>query len=70
MSPTRIIPQPTEQRIAGSAAPFTLIVSSRILATDAAASVAGYLAGILRPSTGYPLPVVSPVDGGGAAGCP
>ncbi|GHD47856.1 beta-N-acetylhexosaminidase [Mycetocola manganoxydans] len=63
MSPTRIIPQPTEQRIAGSAAPFTLIVSSRILATDAAASVAGYLAGILRPSTGYPLPIVSPVDG-------
>ena len=50
-------------QVDGSAAPFVLSVSSRILATDAAASVADYLAGILRPSTGYPLPVVSPLDG-------
>lgn len=63
MSPARIIPQPTELHVAASAVPFTLVLSSRIVATDAAASVAAYLAGILRPSTGYPLPVVSPLDG-------
>ena len=63
MSPARIIPQPTELVTASSDAPFTLLESSRILATDAAASVAAYLAGILRPSTGYRLPVVSAVDG-------
>jgi hexosaminidase len=58
-----IIPVPAGLQVHASAAPFVLSVSSRILATDAAASVAGYLAGILRPSTGYPLPMVSPVDG-------
>ncbi|MET0842997.1 MAG: beta-N-acetylhexosaminidase [Mycetocola sp.] len=63
MSPARIIPQPTELHVTASDTPFTLVESSRILATDAAASVGAYLAGILRPSTGYPLPVVSPVDG-------
>ena len=62
-STTSIIPQPTSVQVDGSAAPFVLSVASRILATDAAASVAHYLAGILRPSTGYPLPVVSPLDG-------
>ncbi|WP_411719951.1 beta-N-acetylhexosaminidase [Mycetocola sp.] len=60
---TPILPLPTELQVDASAAPFVLLVSSRILATDAAASVAGYLARILRPSTGYPLPVVSPVNG-------
>lgn len=63
MSPARIIPQPAELQIAASETPFTLLESSRILATDASASVAAYLAGILRPSTGYRIPVVSPVDG-------
>jgi hexosaminidase len=58
-----IIPVPADMQVHASAAPFVLSVSSRILATDAAASVAGHLARILRPSTGYPLPVVSPVDG-------
>jgi hexosaminidase len=60
---TPIIPQPTELQVHASAAPFVLSASSRILATDAAASVAGHLVTLLRPSTGYPLPVVSPVDG-------
>lgn len=63
MSPARIIPLPSELHVAASDTPFTLLESSRILATDAAASVAAYLAGILRPSTGYPVPVVSSVDG-------
>jgi hexosaminidase len=60
---TPIIPIPAELQVNASAAPFVLAVSSRIFATDAAASVADYLARILRLSTGYPLPVVSPVDG-------
>ncbi|MET0885486.1 MAG: family 20 glycosylhydrolase [Mycetocola sp.] len=58
-----IIPTPTELQVNASAAPFVLSASSRILATDAAASVAGHLAQIQRPSTGYPLPVLSPLDG-------
>lgn len=58
-----IIPLPADLRVHASAPPFVLRVSSRIVATDAAASVAGYLATVLRASTGYPLPVVSPVEG-------
>ena len=58
MSLARIIPQPTELDVAASDVPFTLRESSRIFATDAAAAVAEYLAGILRPSTGYPLPLI------------
>lgn len=60
---TPIVPLPADVQVHASAPPFVLLVSSRILATDAAASVADYLARILRPSTGYPLPVVSSVDG-------
>jgi hexosaminidase len=61
---TPIIPAPSTVEVHASAPPFVLAVSSRILATDAATPVAEYLAGVLRPSTGYPLPVMSPVDGG------
>jgi hexosaminidase len=58
-----IIPLPAEMQVHASAAPFVLVESSRILATESASSVADQLARILRPSTGYPLPVVSPADG-------
>ncbi|MET0885461.1 MAG: family 20 glycosylhydrolase, partial [Mycetocola sp.] len=60
---TPIIPLPSDVQVHASAPPFILRESSRILATGAAASVADYLARILRPSTGYPLPVVGSVDG-------
>ncbi|MBG6239117.1 hexosaminidase [Mycetocola sp. CAN_C7] len=62
MSPVRIIPQPTDLHAIASETPFTLVESSRILATGAAASVGDLLAGILRPSTGYRLPVQDPTD--------
>ncbi|MET1052346.1 MAG: beta-N-acetylhexosaminidase [Mycetocola sp.] len=66
MSPAHIIPQPTELHTDASDTPFTLVESSRIRATKAAASVASYLADVLRPSTGYPLPIVEPFDAGPA----
>jgi hexosaminidase len=59
----RIVPAPTSLRtIPGQT--FTLTRSTRILASPGAGTAPGYLAAILRRSTGFPLPVA---PGGPAA---
>lgn len=65
-----IIPLPATQQVPPGAAPFILTAASRIIATDAAASVARYLASIFRASTAFPFPVLSPIDAGPAADRP
>ncbi|WSR66483.1 beta-N-acetylhexosaminidase [Streptomyces sp. NBC_01198] len=68
----QIVPAPAQVRPAGR--PFTLTPSARIRVEGHAADarqVGGYLAGLLRPSTGYALPVVEdsgPARGGHSAG--
>jgi hexosaminidase len=57
-----IIPLPTEQHVPPGAAPFVLTSASRILTTDAAASVARYLAMVLRRSTGFALSIETALD--------
>ncbi|GAA2792169.1 beta-N-acetylhexosaminidase [Saccharopolyspora taberi] len=51
-----VVPAPTEVR-ADQGTTFELAEGSSINAAGAAGPVGDYLAGILRPSTGYPLPV-------------
>jgi hexosaminidase len=59
-----IIPLPTEQLLPVGAEPFVLTQASRIFATDAVASVSTYLANILRTPTGFPLPIITPLEAG------
>lgn len=68
--PGSIVPQPVTQATPLGAAPFILTAASRILATTHAASVASYLAGLLRPSTGFILPIVEPFEAGPHGGEP
>ncbi|MFG2332186.1 beta-N-acetylhexosaminidase [Streptomyces sp. NPDC048604] len=61
-----IVPAPASVRPAGS--PYTLTAATRIrVDQDAGGAVAAgeYLAGVLRPSTGYPLPVTDDTGRGG-----
>ncbi|HKS47840.1 MAG TPA: beta-N-acetylhexosaminidase [Amycolatopsis sp.] len=53
-----VIPAPVEAR-ADPAADFRITAATVIRADGGAREVAEYLAGLLRPSTGYPLPVVT-----------
>jgi hexosaminidase len=54
-----LLPKPVTVTETGGT-PYTLNRNTPIVATGAAATApANYLAGILRPSTGYPLPVVT-----------
>ncbi|MGA5699022.1 beta-N-acetylhexosaminidase [Peterkaempfera bronchialis] len=54
----RLVPKPVAARATGGT-PFTLGAASRIVAPGAARPVGDYLAGLLRRSTGYRLPVTS-----------
>ncbi|MCP2030121.1 hexosaminidase [Okibacterium sp. HSC-33S16] len=60
--PGSVIPLPTEQHVPPGAPPFVLTSASRILATDASAPVATYLASVLRRSTGFALPVETALE--------
>lgn len=62
--PGSIVPEPVTQVTPPGAAPFVLTTASRIVATTAAAPVADYLAALLRPSTGFPLPIIAPIERG------
>jgi hexosaminidase len=53
-----VVPAPVSAR-PRPGADFTLDTSTAVVAVGGAAPVGEYLAGILRPATGYPLPVVS-----------
>ncbi|WUJ29371.1 beta-N-acetylhexosaminidase [Streptomyces sp. NBC_00388] len=58
-----IVPAPSSVRPGG--APYAITAGTRIRADSGAARQAGsYLAGLLRPSTGYPLPVTGGAHGG------
>ncbi|WP_406861102.1 beta-N-acetylhexosaminidase [Streptomyces sp. HUAS MG47] len=62
----QVVPVPASVSPAGS--PFTLTAATRIRVDRGAAgavAVGEYLAGVLRPSTGYPLPVTDDTGHGG-----
>ena len=58
----RVIPAPASVTPAG--APYRITRDTRIVAPPRARSVGAYLADLLRPSTGYPLPLVTHGTGG------
>src|SRR5215813_2769181 len=62
-----VVPAPVTVKPAKNTT-FTLGPSAKIFTVPAARDVAGYLAGILRRSTGYPLPVSSTPTGSPAKG--
>lgn len=64
-APPRIIPAPVSMSTVPNQS-FTLDRSTKIVVGSGSADVAGvaaFLAGLVRPSTGYPLPVVGADDG-------
>lgn len=58
----RVIPAPVSVTPAGT--PYRLTRATRIVAPPRARGVGAYLAGLLRPSTGYPLPLTTHGTGG------
>ncbi|PYG00224.1 hexosaminidase [Georgenia satyanarayanai] len=63
-SPT-VLPRPVSVEHDADADPFVLTPDSRIVAAGEAAEAGAFLASVLRPSTGYELPVVT--EGGHGA---
>jgi hexosaminidase len=63
-----VIPRPVAMEVAGGR-PYEITADTRILARggSGAVAVAEYLADLLRPSTGYDLPVATQSRGGAAA---
>ena len=59
-----LVPRPVSLEHDADAAPFLLAPDSRIVAAGEAAAAGELLAGVLRPSTGYDLPVVAEDDEG------
>ncbi|MEE6296340.1 family 20 glycosylhydrolase [Georgenia wangjunii] len=60
-----LIPRPVSLEVDEEGEPFVLTSGAQIVADDEAASAGEFLADILRPSTGYELPVVDDSDDGG-----
>ncbi|WP_152192441.1 family 20 glycosylhydrolase [Georgenia satyanarayanai] len=62
-SPT-LVPRPVSVEHDADAEPFLLTPDARIVAAGEAAGAGDFLASVLRPSTGYDLPVVAEGDDG------
>ncbi|PPK65907.1 beta-N-acetylhexosaminidase [Actinokineospora auranticolor] len=60
----RLLPKPVEAKASGRA-PFTITEDTRVVARGGARPVGDYLAALLRPATGYRLPVTSGHPGRG-----